>query len=467
MDNFARISGLLPVGRQVCPAKNMETSKLWSIVLAETEILVSKPIFATFFKNVALLSLENNVATVACPNQMILKMVESRYYSLIKNIIDKHTQNNNSLIFLVKSSSKEKAETGPLFEEQKNKEENSGRREGLNPFYTFANFAVSSSNQVAYAASQAVYKNPGSAYNPLFLYGGVGVGKTHLMQAVAHALFFKKNNFKVIYATSEEFTNEIVDAIRNKNTKNFRTRFRNVDLLLMDDIQFIAGKDVVQEEFFHTFNSLQKEGAQIIFTSDKPPSKIAGLEERLRSRFDGGLTVDISEPDFELRAAILLIKAKSLGFELPMEVAQLVAASISDTRSLEGFLRRLLAESSGKKTPISLDLAKSLLDKKGEKEKKLTRVAPEKILQAVADRFGLKTPLLKGPKRNKPLAFPRQIIMYLLKTDCGYPYMEIGRVLGGRDHTTIMYGVEKVSSLLSTDQKLAEDISWIKKEVWG
>ena len=279
------------------------------------------------------------------------------------------------------------------------------------------------------------------------------------MQAVAHALFLKRTNLKVIYVTSEEFTNEIVDAIRNKNTKTFRTRFRNVDLLLMDDVQFIAGKDVVQEEFFHTFNSLQKEGAQIIFTSDKPPSKIAGLEERLRSRFDGGLTVDVSEPDFELRAAILLIKSQSLGFELPMDVAQMAAAQIIDTRSLEGFLRRLLAESAARKTAISLELAKSLLEQKGEWDKKLTRIDPEKILQAVANRFNLKTPLLKGPKRNKPLAFPRQIIMYLLKTDCGYPYMEIGRVLGGRDHTTIMYGVEKISALLSTDKKLAEDIS--------
>lgn len=445
----------------------MDTSKLWSSVLAEIEVQVSKATFVTIFKATFLLSLENNVATVSCPNPMILKMAETRYYSLIKNSLDKHTGTKLSLVFIVRSVPKEKSESGPLFEEQKAKEENNGRREGLNPFYTFENFAVSSSNQVAYAASQAVYKNPGTAYNPLFLYGGVGVGKTHLMQAVAHGLFLRKPTFKTIYATSEEFTNEIVEAIRNKNTKNFRTRFRNLDLLLMDDIQFIAGKDVVQEEFFHTFNSLQKEGAQIIFTSDKPPSKIAGLEERLRSRFDGGLTVDISEPDFELRAAILLIKSKSLGFELPMDVAQLAAASITDTRSLEGFLRRLLAEAAAKKIPISSDLAKSLLDKKADQDKKPTRVDPEKILQAVANRFDLRTSLLKGPKRNKPLAFPRQIIMHLLKIDCGYPYMEIGRVLGGRDHTTIMYGVEKISSLLSTDKKLAEDISWIKKEVWG
>lgn len=451
----------------------MENTRVWQAILAELEIQVSKPTFATFFSGTTLVSLENGVATIGCPNPLTQKMIETRYYSLVKNILDKHTSEKNSLVFAIKRVEarrlEDKEETGPLFAQEESKEDLC-RRVHLNPFFTFENFAVSSSNQVAYAASQAVVKNPGSAYNPLFLYGGVGVGKTHLMQSIGQTILAKKPGLKLIYATGEEFTNEIVEAIRQKNTKFFKTRYRGVDLLLMDDIQFIAGKEKVQEEFFHTFDALEREGSQIVLTSDRPPSEIGRLEQRLRSRFDGGLTADIAPPDFELRTAILLIKAKSLGVELPMEIAQFIAANIEDTRRLEGFLRRLLTEAQTKSLPVSPELAKSILGRGSSQEsfgKDWQKINPNEVLEAVAGRFGLKVTGLKGPKRDKNLAFPRHVAMYILRIDCQKPLMEIGQLLGGRDHTTVMHGVDKISSLLLTSESLREDITWIKRKLWG
>jgi len=449
----------------------MENIKLWQTVLGEIELQVSKPVFQTFFAGTAIVSLENNIATVGCPNPLIQKMIETRYYSLLKNILDKHTSANNSLVFIAKRLESrpptEQKETGPLFEET-GLSPSAARRAHLQPEFTFENFAVSSSNQVAHAASQAVVKNPGSAYNPLFLYGGVGVGKTHLMQAVGQAILKKNPGLKLIYCTGEDFTNEIIEAIRQKNTKFFKSRYRGADVLLLDDVQFIAGKERVQEEFFHTFNTLQRDGVQVVLTSDRSPSEIARLEERLRSRFDGGLTIDISPPDFELRTAILLIKAKSLKIDLPMDLAQFVAANIEDTRRLEGFLRRLLTEGETKNTPITLEFARSILGKTNGAEPLLKRrINSAEVLAVVAERFGLKVSGLKGPKRDRALVFPRQIAMHILRVDCGYPLAQIGGDIGGRDHTTVMHGVEKISTLLSTKESLREDISWIKKRLWG
>lgn len=445
----------------------METLKLWQSILGEIELQISKPTYATFFAGTLLVSLENGVATIGCPNPVAQKMIETRYYSLIKNILDKKTLANNSLVFTIKKSQETK-EAGPLFAQEKTVDNRSLLPAGLHPFYTFENFAVSSSNQVAYAAAQAVVKTPGTAYNPLFIYGGVGVGKTHLIQAIARAILEKNLRLKFIYCTSEEFTNDFIEAIRQKNTNFFKNRYRGVSLLLIDDIQFIGGKEKVQEELFHTFNSLQKDNSQVVLTSDRPPTEIPKLEDRLRSRFDGGLTIDIAPPDFELRTAILLIKARALGVEIPMDIAQFIAANIEDTRRLEGFLRRLLTEAETKKVPLSLALAQSILGKPGElEEAPKRRVGPEEVLAAVTQRFGLKISHIKGPKRDKSLAFPRQVAMHILRVDCKYPLITIGQALGGRDHTTVMYGVEKISTLLSTDEKLREDISWIKSRIWG
>jgi chromosomal replication initiator protein len=445
----------------------MENPKLWQLVLDELEIQISKPVFATFFKETSLLSLERGVATVGCNNPLVQKMIETRYYSLLKNILDKHTGEQNSLVFVVSRGEETKKDSGPLFEKSEVFAPDVARLAHLRPDFTFDNFAVSSSNQMAHAAAVAVSRSPGDAYNPLFLYGGVGVGKTHLMQAVGHVFLEKNPSFKLIYCMGEEFTNEIIEAIRNKTTQRFKEKYRSARALLIDDIQFIAGKNAVQEEFFHTFNAIQREGGQVILTSDRPPAEIARLEERLRSRFEGGLTIDIGEPDFELRCAILLIKAKQRGIGLPMDVAQVLAANISSTRKLEGILIRLATEAQTKKILLTPDLAKSVLGKTSQETGPKRRVGAEEVLETVAVRFSLKVTSLRGPKRDRSLAFPRQIAMHILRIDCGFPLMDIGDALGGRDHTTVMHGVEKISTLLSTDEKLREDISWIKNKIWG
>ncbi|MFH0863792.1 MAG: chromosomal replication initiator protein DnaA [Candidatus Gottesmanbacteria bacterium] len=450
----------------------MEINKLWQVVLAEIELQVSKPTFATLFIETSLVSLENNIATLGCPNPLIQRMIEIRYYALLKNILDKHTANNNSLVFTtikqVKQPGSNEKEVGPLFKEDVSFSNGIMRTAGLNPFLTFDNFAVSTCNQMAYAAAQAVSRSPGTAYNPLFLYGGVGVGKTHLMQAVGQKILQSKPNTKIVFSPGEEFTNEIIEAIRNKTTPGFREKYRRAQLLLLDDIQFIAGKDMVQEEFFHTFNALNREGGQIILTSDRPPEEISRLEERLRSRFEAGLIIDIAPPDFELRCAILLIKAKQKGINLPMDVAQVLAANISSTRRLEGILIRLATEVETKKLAITPDLAKSILGKTtaGDLIPK-KKIETGEVLKVVADRFDTRVALLLGPKRDRSLVLPRQVAMHILRVDCQRPLMDIGRSLGDRDHTTIMHGVEKISTLLSTDEKLREDISWIKNKLWG
>ncbi len=450
----------------------MEKNDLWQTVLAEIELQVSKPTFATLFVGTSLVSIEKNVATIGCPNPLIQRMIETRYYALLKNILDKHTSADNSLLFTTKRPENqpviEEKEVGPLFKKDVEVSPGFSRMAGLNPFYTFENFAVSSCNQMAYAAAQAVSRSPGTAYNPLFLYGGVGVGKTHLMQAIGHTVLQQNPQVKIVSSPGEEFTNEIIEAIRNKTTPGFREKYRRAKMLLLDDIQFIAGKNAVQEEFFHTFNAIHREGGQIILTSDRPPEEISKLEERLKSRFEAGLIIDIAPPDFELRSAILLIKAKQKGINLPMDTAQVLAANISSTRRLEGALIRLATEAEAKKVPLTPDLAKSILGKtNGGEVIPKRKVNTEEVLEVVAVRFGIKVSLLLGPKRDRSLALPRQVAMHILRVDCQRPLMDIGQSLGGRDHTTIMHGVEKISTLLSTDDKLREDISWIKGKLWG
>lgn len=444
-------------------------NQLWQKVLDDLRISVSKPIFQTLFSQTNLVSLEKDIATISCPSSYIQNLVETRYYALLKDALDRQTKKNNSLIFVVRPQPKtqEPKALGPLFEEEKADEgKEAAVRTHLRSDFTFESFAVSSSNQLAYAAATAVVKNPGNAYNPLFLWGGVGVGKTHLMQAIGHAILNQKPKMKVIYCMSEEFTNEIISAIQTKTTRAFKERYRSAQVLLLDDVQFIAGKTTVQEEFFHTFNTIQREGGQIVLTSDKPPEEIDKLEERLRSRFEGGLIIDISPPDFELRSAILLIKARQRGIELPMDITQLIAANIESTRKLEGFLFRLLTEIETKKVPLTPDLVNSLLGK-GDQEKPKRTANPKEVFEVVASHFNLKAGQLKGKRRVREIVLPRQVLMYLLRTELSLPLMEIGKMVGGRDHTTVMHAVEKITNLLSTNENLRVDIEEIKRGLYG
>ena len=298
----------------------MDLTKLWKSVLAEIELSVSKATYQTQFAHTTLMSLIDGVATIGFTTPLMRSMAEARYYSLVKSILDHHTKQNTSLIFTVvaKNETLDPSKAGPLFtQEDLQQPEVSvasvARRLHIRPESTFDSFAVSTTNQMAYAAATAVAKNPGTAYNPLFFYGGTGVGKTHLMHAVANKLLTTRPNMKIVYCMGEEFLNEIVEAIQTKTSRQFKQKYRSAQLLLVDDVQFIAGKQTAQEEFFHTFNAVHREGGQVILTSDRAPSEISRLEDRLRSRFEGGLTVDVAAPDFELRVAIINIKAAAQG----------------------------------------------------------------------------------------------------------------------------------------------------------
>lgn len=446
---------------------------VWNEVLESIKVSVSDAIFSTWFSQTHLTSLKSldgrNVVEVGCPSPFIKATVESRYFGLIQDSLKKSLDGPCDLTFVVKQVSggisKQDFLPVPLFEKTQRDEErflevlvSAGIRLG----YTFANYAVSSSNQMAWAAAEAVANTPGRAYNPLFIWGGVGVGKTHLMNAVAY--FIAKNDLesKILCCTGEDFTNDIVEGIRNKTTQGFRNKYRKVDVLLIDDIQFIAGKDAVQEEFFHTFNALVSNGSQIILTSDKPLSEISKLEERLRSRFEAGLLVDISLPDFELRCAIIQIKSKERGVDIPMDLVQLLAGNVDSARRIEGLIIRLMTEAKLKKSTITEELVESVLGNREDNNGQLTRVSPNQLINAVSKYFTIGKRALLGPSRTRPIARPRQILMYLLRTQLGLPLQEVGRLIGGRDHTTVMHAVDKITHLASDNVQIRQDIRGIK-----
>lgn len=441
---------------------------LWKTVLNEIEVEVSKPTFSAFFKNTRLVSVENSVATISAPSYMNAQMVEKRYYALIKNVLDKKLEANISLIFVTHSAIKSNGEegrenAGPLFTAREivmNAQR--PRPQRVRQDYTFDTFAVSESNRLAYTAALTVAQSPGSKYNPLYLYGTVGVGKTHLMNAIANEIFKKQEDFKALYLTTEEFTNEVVEAIRDKTTTQLRKKFRNVNLLLLDDVQFLTGKERVQEELFHTFNTLVDKGAQVALSSDRPPHEIQRLEARLASRFEGGLTVDVQPPDFELRTAILLIKAKKFNMDLSIEMAKDIAEKVTDARALEGFLLRLSTEMLTGNKPLSRELVLAVLGKKKEKDSVLQ---PEDIVEVVCIYYNIKATQLKGAKRDAALVLPRHICMFLLKQETRLTLVEIGNLLGGRDHTTVLHAVEKIGKQLGDEGRVKEEVAVIKNKL--
>ncbi len=434
---------------------------MWTKVLSVIQIESSAANFFTLFNGTKLLSLEENTATIAVPSTIIIDLIKKRFLTLIKNTIDRHTNKNITIVFVPKSISPQLPDKiGPLFIEDAQKviaPPDSLPR--VRPDYIFETLAVSSSNQLAFVSATTVAKNPGKSYNPLFIYGPVGVGKTHLMQAIANDVHKNNPRKKIVYITSEEFTNEVVEAIRTNQTQTMKKRFRTAFLLIIDDIQFLAGKERVQEELFHTFNILIDNATQVVLSSDRPPSEIKKLEGRLSSRFSGGLTVDIESPDFELRTAILLIKAKKQGVQLPIDAAKKIALHIKDTRLLEGVLLRIITEAKTQNKDIEeiVELKIPNLGQQGGER----HVHTEDVIKNVCDFYAIKTTMLKGPKRNSSLVKARQVCMYLLKTELGLTLVEIGNILGGRDHTTIMHGVGKIEGLLSQNPKLREEISGI------
>lgn len=449
-------------------AVTMDADELWKKILVNIKKEVSTANYLLLFKQTQLSSLENNLATITAPSTMIINMIQKKYLPIVKEALEKETQAETDIVFVVAAPKQviQEQTSGPLFEKKESPlVKPVGHLPRVRADFSFLTLAVSQSNQLAYVSAQTVAQNIGKSYNPLFIYGPVGVGKTHLMQAIANEVYIRAPDTKIIYITSEEFTNEVVEAIRSNDTAKMKRRFRSAQLLIIDDVQFIAGKDRVQEELFHTFNTLIDGGGQIVLSSDRPPSEIRKLEARLSSRFAGGLTVDIEPPDFEMRTAIILKKAEKFGFAISIDIAKAIAEKEQDVRSLEGALLRVVTQGTTSKHELTAEFALKTLQ--GEKHNKNHNLHTEDVIESTCKYYNIKSTQLRGPKRNASLVRARQVTMYILQKELGLTLVEIGNVLGGRDHTTVMHGVEKVENMAEKTPAFSEEIRGIIKMLRG
>lgn len=440
----------------------MSAERLWEAALGQLQLEMPRAAFDTWVRDAELLASEDGAYIVGVQNAYARDWLENRLRSTIARVLTSISGRSAEVSFVVwngdQSEEIRPAETVIQAPEQ---EENQSI--GLNSRYSFENFVVGPSNRLAAAAAQAVAENPAGAYNPLFLYGGVGLGKTHLLHAIGNASVGAGLN--ILYVSSEEFTNDLINSIRNRTTEAFRARYRRMDVLLIDDIQFIAGKESTQEEFFHTFNTLHGKDKQLIISSDRPPKALVTLEERLRSRFEWGLTVDIQAPDFETRLAILRSKAERGKRSIPDEYLEIIARRVqSNIRELEGALNRVLAFSDLSGLPLSMELTESALADLLPRTGSLTI---EHIIRAVAKHFGIEEERLLGKQRMREVALPRQVAMYLIRKETSASLPQIGKALGGRDHTTIMYGCEKISDRLETDDGLRRQVFSIREALYS
>ncbi|TFD96562.1 MULTISPECIES: chromosomal replication initiator protein DnaA [Jeotgalibacillus] len=440
---------------------------LWNRALQDMEKKISKPSFETWLKSTKAFSLKRNVLTVTAPNEFARDWLEGNYTQLIVGVIKEITGEELTIKFIIPQNQDEDdfALAAPPRKPVVDDDQQEWSKSMLNPKYTFDTFVIGSGNRFAHAASLAVAEAPAKAYNPLFIYGGVGLGKTHLMHAIGHYVLEHNASAKVVYLSSEKFTNEFINSIRDNKAVDFRNKYRNVDVLLIDDIQFLAGKEQTQEEFFHTFNTLHEESKQIVISSDRPPKEIPTLEDRLRSRFEWGLITDITPPDLETRIAILRKKAKAEGLDIPNEAMLYIANQIdSNIRELEGALIRVVAYSSLVSKDINADLAaEALKDIMPSSKPKVITIMD--IQKTVGEHFSVKLEDFKAKKRTKTVAFPRQIAMYLSREMTDFSLPKIGEEFGGRDHTTVIHAHEKISKLLATDESLKQELKDIKAEL--
>ncbi len=442
----------------------MKAEQAWQAALGQLQMDMPKASFDTWVRNAEIVSYEDNVFIVGVPNAYARDWLESRLTSKINRLLSGIMNKTVSTRFIVWQAEAEPAiEEAPASEDQPALPASQGKPTALINRYTFDNFVVGSSNRLAHAASLAVAERPAQAYNPLFLYGGVGLGKTHLLHAIGnHCLSGKQS---VLYVTSEEFTNDLINAIRAHTTQEFREKYRRIDVLLIDDIQFIAGKESTQEEFFHTFNALHGQDKQIVITSDRPPKALVTLEERLRSRFECGLAADIQPPDFETRVAILRSKSERLGRNIPAEIIDTIARRVqSNIRELEGSLTRVLALSDLSHLPLDGKLVDIAL---ADLLPKPSTIVPEEVMSQVADAFGVTVQNLLGTDRRQEVVLPRQVAMYLLREEANFSLPKIGQALGGRDHTTVMHACQKVTDMLERDDKLRRRVIKIREQIYG
>lgn len=441
---------------------------LWDMTLEKIEEKISKPSFDTWLKNTKADSLKEDTLTVMAPNEFARDWLEGRYTSLINDILLEITGANLSTKFIIPDS-QEPEDTAIQTQKKVPAGNNNGTSDQtktmLNSKYTFDTFVIGSGNRFAHAASLAVAEAPAKAYNPLFIYGGVGLGKTHLMHAIGHYVRDHSPEANVVYLSSEKFTNEFINAIMDNKATQFRNKYRNIDILLIDDIQFIAGKESTQEEFFHTFNALHEDNKQIIISSDRPPKEIPTLEDRLRSRFEWGLITDITPPDLETRIAILSKKAKAEGLDIPNEVMLYIANQIdTNIRELEGALIRVVAYSSLVNQDIDASLAADALKDIIPNNKPRT-ITIHGIQQAVGEKYKVKLEDFAAKKRTKSIAFPRQIAMYLSRELTDFSLPKIGEEFGGRDHTTVIHAHEKIVKQMESDTLLHREIEELKEQL--
>ena len=446
----------------------MKADQIWQAAQGELQLQMTRATYDTWVKPTSVLSYEDGALAVAVPNAYTQEWWQSRLLSTVKRILTGIVGQSVDVRFVVWSR-EEKKESVALLNgidaTPRQPAGDTGARlaSGLNPKYIFDTFVVGPSNRLAHAACQAVAEKPASQYNPLFLYGGVGLGKTHLLHAIGHVGV--KNNLQVLYVSSEEFTNELINAIRAQNTAAFRDKYRTIDLLLVDDIQFIAGKEATQEEFFHTFNALHGNGKQIVMTSDRPPKSMVTLEERLRSRFEWGLSADIQPPDLETRTAILRDKAEGQPMSVPSAVIDLIARQVqSNIRELEGALNRVVAHARLTGNSLTVESAANAL---ADLMARPASISMDEVLTTVASFYGVTRDELLGRSRSKEMVHPRQVVMYLAREELQLTLPQIGETLGGRDHTTVMYGVEKITDAIDKDDSLRREILAIRERLYN
>jgi len=469
----------------------MNTNELWQAVLGELELSLSRVNFTTWFKNTFIVTFDGGQICIGVPNMFTKAWLEKKYHKEIYQCLQTHT-NNGVKVICYKVEARSGAAAQPVLERNepvvvtaqreepvreavpvpayRSEPERNGQNFGefsINAKYTFGNFIVVKQNELAHAAAQAVVSQPGGVYNPLFIYGGVGLGKTHLLQAVGNEIVRKNPQAKVLYVTSERFTNDFINAVRSGQAKEFKNRYRTVDVLMIDDIQFITSKEQTQEEFFHTFNQLHQTNKQIVISSDRPPKAIIGLENRLISRLEQGMLADVGSPDFETRVAILDTKCREKAFPLDRDILHHVATVVqSNVRELEGALNKVIAFHQFKNMIPTVDSVRPILSS-FQPASARKNITPRQLIQTVAVYFDLHIEDLLGKSREKRLAFPRQIVMYLMREEMKSSYPSIGLEIGGRDHTTAMHAYEKICGIVSEDEKLQHDLELIKQRLYA
>lgn len=451
----------------------MDKNELWQAALGELELSLSKANFMTWFKNTFIISCDNNRVIIGVPNTFTKAWFEKKYHSFILKCLQKISDNKiREVLYQVEIIKNIQKYRTPEEKPEMEKEcaipvKQNVQEIGLNPRYSFDNFVIGKANELAHAASIAVSKTPGQAYNPLFIYGGVGLGKTHLLQAIGNKILDNNPNKRVLYVSSEKFTNDFIKSISARLVDKFRTMYRSVDILLIDDIQFFARKEGTQEEFFHTFNALHQNNKQMVISSDRPPKAIPDLENRLVSRFEWGMIADISSPDLETRIAILRTKCKEKNINVGQEILSLIALNIQNNiRELEGVLNRIIAHLQLDIHAPIIEIAKKIIQTATTIPQRKS-ITPKIIIQIVSEFYDIKIEDILGACRKKSLAHPRQIIMFLLREEIKSSYPSIGQEIGNRDHTTAMHAYLKIKNSLNNDERLKQNVELIRQRLYS